>query len=63
MFSSTRDGGVFNLWEQLADGTGSPSRLTTAKNPQNATGVAPDGTVLSDENVPAKGSRFDADLR
>jgi serine/threonine-protein kinase len=43
VFASQR-AGVFNLFMQAADGTGSVERLTTGTDPQAAAFMAPDGT-------------------
>ena len=46
VFASNRDGGVFNLWWQAADGMGGAERLTTSPNPQFPTGISPDGSQV-----------------
>ena len=46
IFASQRDGGVYNLWWQAADGTGDAQRLTTSANTQGPTGLSPDGREL-----------------
>jgi serine/threonine-protein kinase len=46
IFASQRDGGVYNLWWQAADGTGNAERLTTSANTQGPTGLSPDGHEL-----------------
>ena len=43
IFASQRDGGIYNLWSQAADGTGDAERLTTSANTQAPTGLSPDG--------------------
>ena len=55
VFSSDR-GGQFNLWWQVADGTGVAERLTTSGNGQFPTGITPDGTaVVFFETTPTMG--------
>jgi eukaryotic-like serine/threonine-protein kinase len=52
IFASLRDGGVFNLWWQAADGTGTAERLTTSATTQAPTSVSPDGrNVVFFENT------------
>ena len=46
VFSSTRGGGVRNLFRQAADGTGSVERLTESANPQRPSAISPDGKWL-----------------
>jgi serine/threonine protein kinase/Tol biopolymer transport system component len=46
IFASQRDGGIYNLWWQAADGTGNAERLTTSANTQAPTGLSPDGHEL-----------------
>jgi hypothetical protein len=46
IFASQRDGGVYNLWWQAADGTESAERLTTNPTTQGPTSVSPDGRDL-----------------
>ena len=43
IFASQRDGGIFNLWWQTADGAGSAERLTTSANSQGPTSLSADG--------------------
>lgn len=43
VFASNREGGVFNLWWQAADGTGVAERLTSSPMSQFPTAVTPDG--------------------
>jgi len=46
VFSSTRDGGVPNVFRVRADGTGQPTRLTTSAKPQFPTSWSRDGRTL-----------------
>jgi serine/threonine-protein kinase len=46
IFASQRDGGIYNLWWQAADGTGNAERLTTSAVTQVPTGLSPDGGEL-----------------
>jgi serine/threonine-protein kinase len=50
IFSSSREG-VFNLYAQSADGTGSAERLTTSGNSEFATGTSPDGAQIIGEEA------------
>jgi serine/threonine-protein kinase len=43
IFASQRDGGVYNLWWQPADGTGTAERLTTSSTTQSPTSISPNG--------------------
>jgi serine/threonine-protein kinase len=45
IFTSTREGGIRNLFRQAWDGTGGVERLTDSPNPQNAVAVSPDGSL------------------
>ncbi|MBI1874607.1 MAG: PD40 domain-containing protein [Acidobacteria bacterium] len=57
VFSSSRAGGVLNLFWQAADGTGAAERLTESSNLQRPTGITPDGTqVVFFEVTPTRGS-------
>jgi serine/threonine-protein kinase len=56
IFSSTRDGGVPNLFRVRADGTGQATRLTTSAKPQFPTSLSRDGrTLLLMERDPTGG--------
>src|SRR5262249_52440927 len=44
VFASDRAGGIFNLWWQRADGTGSAEQLTTSSVTAFPSSVSPDGT-------------------
>ena len=46
IFSSNRGKTSFNLFRQLADGTGEAERLTTSDNPQIPSSFSPDGSIL-----------------
>jgi len=46
IFASQRDGGIFNVWWQHADGTGTAERLTTNTTTQTPTDISPDGRDL-----------------
>ena len=46
IFASQRDGGIYNLWWQAADGTGNAERLTASANTQVPTSLSPDGHEL-----------------
>jgi len=55
-FSSTRDGGVPNLFRLRTDGTGQTTRLTTSAKPQFPTSLSRDGgTLLLMERDPTGG--------
>lgn len=59
VFASNRGKTTFNLFRQLADGTGEAERLTTSENPQFPMSFSPDGSILVFvENNP----RGDADI-
>ena len=46
VFSSNREGGVYNLFWKAADGTGRVERLTTSPNRQYPSSFSPDGKSL-----------------
>jgi serine/threonine-protein kinase len=55
IFASQRDGGVYNLWWQAADGSGTAERLTTHATTQGPTSISPDGhDVVFFEITPQK---------
>jgi serine/threonine protein kinase/Tol biopolymer transport system component len=55
IFASQRDGGIFNLWWQTADGAGTAQRLTTSANSQGSTSLSADGReVVFFENTPTR---------
>ena len=55
IFASQRDGGIFNLWWQTADGAGTAQRLTTSANSQGPTSLSADGReVVFFENTPTR---------
>jgi serine/threonine-protein kinase len=56
IFTSTRAGGVRNLFSQAADGIGVVGRLTDSPNAQNAGSVSPDGRrLIFTETAPMTG--------
>jgi serine/threonine protein kinase len=55
IFGSGRASSVINLWWQLADGTGSPERLSQGNTLQQPTSVSPDGTRLVFQELGAMG--------
>ena len=56
IFTSTRAGGVRNLFSQAADGIGAVGRLTDSPNAQNAGAVSPDGRrLIFTETAPMTG--------
>jgi serine/threonine-protein kinase len=55
IFASQRDGGIFNLWWQTADGAGSAQRLTTSADSQGPTSLSADGReVVFFQNTPTR---------
>jgi serine/threonine-protein kinase len=48
---SQRDGGIFNLWQLPADGSGAPQRLTTRPRTNGPHSVTADGKTLIFEEV------------
>ncbi|MDO8631282.1 MAG: hypothetical protein Q7R41_12390, partial [Phycisphaerales bacterium] len=46
VFSSNRGKSGFNLFRQLADGTGEAERLTTSDTPQFPSSLSPDGSIV-----------------
>ena len=56
IFTSTREGGVRNLFQQALDGIGTVERLTNSPNVQNAVAVSPDGhRLIFTETTPETG--------